>query len=150
MFEKNKLSVRLPIGIKKFSFLKCRTQSGMQHEFGIVQSFFFCSNDINEIIYNKCFCHPATMDTNPVNFKISNPFRWFYSSIWNWKTPRRLIGHFQPCCQNLKVTVNNKKTKLMFVEEEQSLAQMHSFSLKRSILKFVSYSLSGNHYHKEW
>ena len=75
----------------------------------------------------KCFCHPDTMG----NLKISNLCGDF---ILISETRRPLEGCLdisQTYCQNWKLTVNNKKTKLLVVEKGQSLAQMHCFSLKK-------------------
>ena len=89
-------------------------------------------NDINEI-YDVYFCHSVTLD----NIKLSN---LLYADdlilISETRTgQQRCLDNLQAYCQKWKLTVNNKKTKVMVVEKRQSSAQIHRFSFKKEPLE---------------
>ena len=93
-------------------------------------------NDINEI-FDERFCHPFILG----NIKLSN-LLYADDLILISETRRSLqscLDNLQAYCQKWKLTVNNKKTKVMVVEKRQSSAQMHCFSFKKVPLEFVSY-----------
>ena len=79
------------------------------------------------------FCHPVTLG----NIKLSN---LLYADdlilISETKTDlHSCLDNLQAYCQKRKLTVNNKKTKVMVVEKIQSSAQIHRFSFKKEALE---------------
>ena len=98
----------------------------------------FVSN-INEI-FDVCFCQLVSLG----NIKLSN---LLYADdlilISETKTGlQSCLDNLQAYCQKWKLTVNNKKTKVMVVEKRQSSAQIHRFSLQKEpldICKLYSY-----------
>ena len=78
-------------------------------------------------------CHPVTLG----HIKLSN---LFYTDDLNQIIETRTdlqscVGNLQTYCQKWKFTVNNKTTKIKFVEKRQSSAQMHCFSFKKKPLE---------------
>ena len=128
MFEKIKLSVRLPRGISK---LFPSNVVGLKQGCNMSSIFFnLFINDIDKI-FDERFCRPAIKDILKPNNLLS---------VDDLITKTR--ADLQSCWDNLqaywKTTVNNKKSNNMVVEKRQSRAQMHH-SILKSLLKFVSY-----------
>ena len=89
-------------------------------------------NDINEI-FDARFCHPVSLG----NIKLSN---LLYADdlilISETKTSLQSCSYnLQAYWQKWKLTVNNKKTKVMVVEKRQCSTQMHRFSFKKEPLE---------------
>ena len=89
-------------------------------------------NVINEI-FDVNFCHPVSLG----NIKLSN-LLCAYDLILISETKTGLqscLDNLQAYCQKWKLTVNNKKMKVMVVEKRQSSAQIHRFSLQKEPLE---------------
>ena len=129
MYEKAKLRVRQPRGITELFPSNLRLKQGCNMS-PILFNLFI--NDINEI-FNERFCHPVTLCT----IKLSN-LLYADDLILISETRTGLqscLNKLQAYCQKWKLTVNNKKTKVMVVEKRQSSAQMHRFSFKKEPLE---------------
>ena len=82
-------------------------------------------------------CHPVTLG----HIKLSN---LFYTDDLNQIIETRTdlqscLGNLQIYCQKWKFTVNNKTTKIMFVEKGNPQLKCTVSVSKRSLLKFVCY-----------
>ena len=89
-------------------------------------------NETNEI-FDERFCHPVILG----NIEISN-LLYADDLILISETRTSLqscLENLQAYCRNWKLTVNNKKTKVMVVEKKQSSAQMHRFSFEKEPLE---------------
>ena len=89
-------------------------------------------NDINEI-FDERFCHTVTLS----NITLSN-LLYADHLILISETRRGLqscLDNLQAYCQKWKLTVNNKKTKVVVLEKRQSSAQMHHSSFKNETLE---------------
>ena len=129
MYEKTKLSVRLPRGITKFFPSNIGLKQGCNMSPILFNRFI---NDINEV-FDVRFCHPVTLS----NIKLSN---LLYADelilISETRTGLQLfLDNLQAYYQKWNLTVNNKKTKVMVVEKIQSSAQIHCFSFKKEPLE---------------
>ena len=129
MYEKTKLSVRLPRGITEFFPSNVGLKQGCNMSLILFDLFI---NNINEI-FDECFCHPVTL----CNIKLSNLLSTDdLILIPETRTGlQSCLNNLQAYCQQWKLTVNNKKTKVMVVEKRQSSAQMHHFSFKKEPLE---------------
>ena len=129
MHEKTKLSVRLPRSITEFFSSNVGLKQGRNMS-PILFNLFV--NDINEI-FDVRFCHPVSLG----NIKLSN---LLYADdlilISETKTGlQSCLDNLQAYCQKWKLTVNNKKTKVMVVEKRQSSAQIHRFNFQKEFLE---------------
>ena len=129
MYEKTKLSVRLPRGITKFFPSNIGLKQGCNMSPILFNRFI---NDINEV-FDVRFCYPVTLS----NIKLSN---LLYADelilISEKRTGLQLfLDNLQAYYQKWNLTVNNKKTKVMVVEKIQSSAQIHRFSFKKEPLE---------------
>ena len=129
MYEKTKLSVRLPRGITKFFPSNIGLKQGCNMSPILFNRFI---NDINEV-FDVRFCYPVTLS----NIKLSN---LLYADelilISEKRTGLQLfLDNLQAYYQKWNLTVNNKKTKVMLVEKIQSSAQIHRFSFKKEPLE---------------
>ena len=124
MYEKTKLSVRLPRGITEFFPSNIELKQGCNMS-PILFNLFI--NDINEI-FDVHFCHAVTLS----NIKLSN---LLYADdrilISETRTGLRFLDNLQAYYQKWNLTVNDKKTKVMVVEKGQPLAQIHHSSFKK-------------------
>ena len=125
MYEKTKQSLRLPRGITEIF----PSNVGLKQGCNMSPILFnlFVSN-INEI-FDVCFCQLVSLG----NIKLSN---LLYADdlilISDTKTClQSCLDNLQAYCQKWKLTVNNKKTKVMVVEKRQSSAQILRFSFKK-------------------
>ena len=89
-------------------------------------------NVVNEI-FDERFCHPATL----CNIKLSNLLYADYLILISESRTglQSCLNKLQAYWQKWKLTVNNKKTKVMLVEKIQSSAQIHRFSFKKEPLE---------------
>ena len=129
MYEKTKLSVRLPRGITDFFPSNIGLKQGCNMSPILFNRFI---NKINEV-FEVCFCHPVTLS----NIKLSN---LLYADdrilISETRTGlQRFLDNLQAYYQKWNLTVNDKKTKVMVVEKRQSLSQIHHFSFKKEPLE---------------
>ena len=129
MYEKTKLSVRLPRGITESFPSNVGLKQGCNIS-PIVFNLFI--NDINGI-FDVRFCHPVTLG----NIKLSNLI-YVDDLILISETKIDLqscLDNLQAYCQKWKLTFNNKKTEVMVVKKRQSSAQIHRFSFKNEHLE---------------
>ena len=116
MYDITKVSVHLSRGITKFFPSNVGLKQGCNMS-PILFSLFI--NDINEI-FDVRFCRPVTLG----NIKLNN-LLYADDLILISETRTGLqscLDNLQAYCQKWKLTVNNKKTKVMVVEKRQSSA----------------------------
>ena len=120
LHEKTKLSVRLPRGIAEF----------FPSNVGLKQG---CN--MSPILFNLFIEIFSSVTLG--NIKLSN---LLYADdlilISETKTDlQSCLDNLQAYCQKWKLTVDNKKTKVMVVEKRQSSAQIHRFSFKKELIE---------------
>ena len=133
MYEKTKLSVCLPRGIREFFPSNVGLKQGCNMS-PILFNLFI--SDINEIS-DECFCHPVTLG----NIKLSN-LLYADGLILISETRTGLqscLDNLQAYCQKWKLTVNNKSQKSWLWKKGNPQLKCTVSISKRGLLRFVSY-----------